>query len=116
MPTPTKNTPKLNLESLTAVEAEVPKQTRERKHADNPFTAWLAESYESGKGRSVTIPNANATEVEYLIRRASNDLGIGARVVKQENKPRKGQTTVLFQGKARKQRKSAENGDASTDA
>lgn len=95
----------LDLSALTVAEADVPKQTRERKHKDNPFEAWLAESYESGTGRAVAVPTANASEVEYLIRRASNDLGIGARVVKVEDSPRKGHTTIKFQGKERKQRK-----------
>lgn len=102
------NKPALDLSALVPVEAEVPKMQRERKHRDNPFTAWLAESFEQGTGKSVTVPNANVGEVEYLIRRAADDLNIGARVVKTEDSPKKGQTTVVFAGKERKTRRTSE--------
>ena len=89
---------------------------RERKHRDNPFVAWLAESYDKGTGKSVTVPAANVGEVQYLIRRAADEIGCGSRVVVQNSKGEtldrdaqksaKGNLTVLFQGKDRKTRKS----------
>lgn len=109
--------PALDLTALAPVDAEVPAMQRERKHRDNPFVAWLAESYEKGTGKSVTVPAANVSEVEYLIRRAADDIGCGARVVvqnakgetldKDAKKSARGNLTVLFMGKDRKTRKSA---------
>ncbi len=109
----TKNTakPSLDLSSLVPVAAEVPKVARERKHKDNPFVAWLAASYENdGAGQSVNVPDENVGEIEYLIRLAAQDLGIGSRVVKQpaedeKGKAIKGQTTIIYAGKDRKVRK-----------
>jgi hypothetical protein len=115
----TKNTkPALDLSTLAPQDAEVPSQQRERKHKDNPFVQWLADSYANQTGKSVTVPAANAGEVEYLIRRAADELGIGARVVVQNSKGEtldkdarksaKGNLTVLFAGKDRKARKNAD--------
>jgi hypothetical protein len=115
----TKNTkPALDLAALVPTDAEVPTMQRERKHRDNPFVAWLSESYSTETGKSVTVPAANVGELEYLIRRASDDLGIGARVVVQNSKGEtldkdarknaKGNLTVLFAGKDRKTRRTAE--------
>lgn len=95
--------PALDLSALAPVDAEVPTTTRERKHKDNPFLAWLAESFEKKIGKAVTVPKANVGEVEYLIRAASNELGIGARVVKSE--PKAGKVTITFAGQTRKNRK-----------
>lgn len=113
--TTTRKAPALDLTALVPTEAVVPKSTRETKHRDNPFVQWLAESFESSTGKSVTVPAANAGEVEYLIRRAADELSIGARVVVQDGKgntldkdarkAHKGNVTVLFMGKARKARK-----------
>lgn len=113
-----KNTkPALDLTSLVPTDAEVPATQRERKHRDNPFVAWLADSYEHSTGKSVTVPAANVGEVEYLIRRAADEIGCGARVVVQNSKGEtldkdakksaKGNLTVLFMGKDRKSRKSS---------
>lgn len=107
--------PALDLSTLAPVNAEVPSQQRERRVKDNPFVAWLADSFENKTGKSVTVPAANVGEVEYLIRRAADELKIGARVVVQDSKGNtldkdakrnaKGNLTVLFAGKDRKTRK-----------
>ncbi len=107
-------------------EADLPKNGagRNRKHEVNPFTDVLAESFEAfstdtgNAGRSITLPGKNAGEAVYLIRQAADDLGIGARVImrnsKGENidpkhaKDHKGNVTVLFSGKNRKQRKAVD--------
>lgn len=107
------------LSGLTAETAELPKSEggRGRKVKDNPFTAWVRESYADGKGRSVTVPGANAKEACYLIRTAANDLGLGVRVVVTDSKGNKqdakavaelsekgskAQFKVLFQGKEKR--------------
>lgn len=110
--------PALDLSSLAPQAAELPKVEREKR--DNPFTTWLATSYENdGAGQKVTVPAANASEVEYLIRRAANELGIGSRVVvqqkgktldKDERKNARGNVDVLFAAKDRKQRKQNADG------
>lgn len=107
------------LSGLTAETATLPKAEggRGRKVKDNPFTAWVSESYADGNGRSVTVPGANAKEACYLIRSAANDLGLGVRVVAQNAKGQKldaktvadmaekgstAKVTVLFQGKEKR--------------
>lgn len=104
------------LSGLSAAPAELPKAEggRGRKVKDNPFVAWVRESYADGNGRQVVVPGANAKEAAYLIRSAANDLGLGVRVVVQDNKGNKldakavaglaekgskANVTVLFQGK-----------------
>lgn len=115
----------LDLSTLAPETVDLPAVQRERAHRDNPFVQWLAETYESGTGRKVTVPAANRSEVEYLIRRAADELGIGARVVVQNSKGEtlsnndskkaaRGNVTVMFQGKQRKARKATE--PESTDA
>lgn len=74
------------LGTLQAEETELPKRTstgggRSRAIQDNPFTEWVAASYQDGKGRAVTVPNENAKKTEYLIRQAAEDLSLGVRVV-----------------------------------
>lgn len=106
----------LDISTLAPVSAELPKVTREQR--DNPFTAWLATSYENDNaGQKVTVPAANVAEVTYLIRKAAGDLGIGSRVVVQQKgktldrdavKTAKGNCDVLFAAKERKQRKATE--------
>jgi len=104
------------LSGLSAAPAELPKAEggRGRKVKDNPFVAWVRESYADGTGRQVVVPGANAKEAAYLIRSAANDLGLGVRVVVQDSKGNKldaktvaglaekgskANVTVLFQGK-----------------
>lgn len=97
-------TPPLDLSGLAVADAAVPGITRQRKHRDNPFVAHLTASRDnSNAGKSVTVPDANATEVMYLIRAASNELGCGARIVEQKNG--NGTTTLLFAAKPRRKRK-----------
>ncbi len=75
------------LSGLSVETAALPeKVAREKKIKDNPFTAWLSESYADRSGRSVTVPVANVREVQNLIRYAANDLNIGARVVVQDSR------------------------------
>lgn len=117
-------TPELDLSKLAPVAAELPKVSRDKR--DNPFTPWLRESNDGrdagkeGKGKRVTVPAVNVGEVEYLIRKAATELGIGARVVIQNTKGetvtkdqtkgiaaknRAAQVHVLFSAKDRKSRK-----------
>lgn len=75
------------LGNLQAEETELPKRSatgggRARAVQDNPFVAWVSESYSDGKGRSVTVPAEHAVKTEYLIRQAAEDLGLGVRVVR----------------------------------
>lgn len=75
------------LSGLSVETAALPeKVAREKKIKDNPFTAWLSESYADRSGRAVTVPVANVREVQNLIRYAANDLNIGARVVVQDSR------------------------------
>lgn len=71
------------LAGLSVETAELPARTsgRGRKVKDNPFTAWVADSYGDKTGRSVPVPVANVKDVQYLIRAAAADLGIGVRIV-----------------------------------
>lgn len=71
--------------ALSATDATVPTSTRAAKR-DNPFGAWLKESYDKGTGKAVTVPAANVAETVYLIRQAANELNIGSRVVLQDSK------------------------------
>jgi hypothetical protein len=103
------------LAGLTATTAELPKRVggRGRKVKDNPFTAWVSDSYATQSGRSVTIPGANAKDATYLVRSAAGDLGLGVRIVvtdskgktldaaalkSLEDKKSTAQVKVLFQG------------------
>lgn len=107
------------LSGLSVKTAELPKAEggRGRKVKDNPFTAWVRESYADGNGRSVTVPGANAKEACYLIRSAANDLGLGVRVVVTDSKGNKldaktvadhaekgskANVNVMFQGKEKR--------------
>jgi len=118
--------PAFDVSALSIQEAELPANTRERKVKDNPFVPALTESYEQETGRQVTVPAQNTQQVLYLIRQAANDLGIGARIVVQNNKGEtveqrkdalkalRGNVTVKFAGKDRTQRRN--NGSESNDA
>lgn len=107
------------LSGLSVETAELPKSEggRGRKVKDNPFTAWVRDSYADGNGRQVTVPGANAKEACYLIRQAAQDLGLGVRVVALNTKGVKldaktvadladknstSKVTVMFQGKEKR--------------
>lgn len=107
------------LSGLSVETAELPKSEggRGRKVKDNPFTAWVRDSYADGNGRQVTVPGANAKEACYLIRQAAQDLGLGVRVVALNAKGVKldaktvanlaeskstAKVTVMFQGKEKR--------------
>lgn len=68
---------------LEAQETTLPKRHggRTRKYTENPFLAWVGDSYQSKTGRSVTVPKSQLSDVQYLIRAAASDLGIGVRIV-----------------------------------
>ncbi len=46
----------LNLDKLTVTETELPQRKRASAYKHNPFETHVAESYESGTGRAVTVP------------------------------------------------------------
>lgn len=115
--------------------AELPADSRGRKSkydGPNPFSVPLAESYEAWEqnqngsnvqaGRQIRVPGSAVMDAVYLLRRASNDLNIGVRIVVQDSQGKRveakpesfkkangewkaAQFTVLFQGKNRKQKK-----------
>lgn len=108
--------------AVAVEEAEMPKTAagRNRKHDVNPFTEVLAASYEAftrgaNAGRQITVPGTKSGEAVYLIRQAADDLGIGARVIlrnakgetltPKDAKASRGNVTVLFSGKNRKQKR-----------
>lgn len=112
---PNTNAAAFDASTLTVETAEMP--ASERANAKpNPFVDTLVASYEewtadkSKGGRKVTVPNAGVGTVKYLIRDAARRAGIGSRIVEQTDKPRKGQTTILFSAKDAKKSK------ATTDA
>lgn len=108
--------------SVSVTEAEMPATAagRNRKHTVNPFREVLAQSFEAfekngNAGRQVAVPGAAVSEAVYLIRQAAADLGIGARIILRNGKGEtidnetakkaRGNVTVLFSGKNRKQSK-----------
>jgi hypothetical protein len=95
--------PALDLSAVTVEDAALPAITRQRNAKDNPMLAHLRASMENnGAGKAITVPTANAKEVVYLIRSASNRLGCGARVVTTE----KGKNTqIAFGATKRRARK-----------
>lgn len=120
------------LSGLSVTTAELPKSAggRGRKVKDNPFTAWVSESYADGQGRSVTVPGANVKEAAYLIRSAADDLGLGVRVVALNSKGAKltadqikdmaekgstAQVKVMFQGKDKRSYTPRKSADGATD-
>lgn len=113
--------------------AEMPKTGAGRpgKYGDvNPFTEPLASSFEAfekgeNAGRQITLPGARAGEAVYLIRKAADELSIGARVYIQHKgknvtakdaKNIRGNVTVLFSGKNRKQKKDTETPEPVSEA
>jgi hypothetical protein len=107
---PATEAPALDLSALSIETAELSPIRRQRKHRDNPFVGAMAESWNSGTARAVTVPDANVTEVVYLIRRAADEIDVrdedgnearaGVRVEKVENG--NGSTTVKFQAVPRR--------------
>lgn len=104
------------LSGLSVEIAELPK-SESRKVKDNPFSAWIRDSYADGNGRQVTVPGANVKEACYLIRQAAKDLGLGVRVVALDAKGVKldaktvanlaeskstAKVTVMFQGREKR--------------
>lgn len=104
-------------ENLTAEVATLPGVTR-NSDAPNPFKEMLSASFADGQGRAVTIPAESVAEAMRLIRRAAEQLKIGARIVvdtgKKGERPTPAQVQewadkkskvkirVLFQGKERR--------------
>jgi hypothetical protein len=108
--------PAFDASALTVQDAELPKQTRSGNAGPNPFLPVLTASKDHGNaGKSVNVPAGNVGQVQYLIRRAAADLGVGSRIVLRNSKgdtldkaalksmPKTAQVTVLFASKARKQ-------------
>lgn len=68
--------------SFAVADAELPAVTRGTETAGpNPLKDVLRQSKETGKGKAVTVPAAQVASVVRYIRRAANDLNIGARIV-----------------------------------
>lgn len=106
--------------ALSVTETALPKREggRARIIQDNPFIPWVQESYSTGTGRAVEIPNEMFKQTEYLIRHAAIDLGIGVRVVcsldkvAREKAPKNKKIRVSFQGQEKRKyspRKRTEN-------
>lgn len=90
--------PMLNLSALVAEDAPVEATKRPRKSMDfGPFPAWLQDSYDRKVGKSVTVPEANARMIAYLIRRCAGDMKLGASVALAP--PENGMVTVNFAAK-----------------
>lgn len=93
--------PALDFSSLTAETVTEPlKQKRTQKVERTPFVAWLKETHENGNAKAVTVPADAVADVVYLIRAAADVLGLGSRIVKDENPD--GTVTVKFQGRQRR--------------
>jgi hypothetical protein len=110
---PAKATSTFDYSNLTVADAALPTITRQGKHRDNPFVAWLQESKDNNTGKTVTLPEAEVKGATYLIRRAATQLGVGSRVVEQDG-PRAGTVTLLFAATKRKTvtRKAKDNAEA----
>ena len=106
--------------NLTAEVATLPGVDRKRHEGPNPFKEMLSASYADGQGRQVTIPAEYVADAQKLIRRASEQLKIGARIVLDDGKgtkatpeivkewmtkKSKAKVKVLFQAKERRVRK-----------
>lgn len=81
---------------LSATDAELPKQTRATVLDRTPLVGWVAETAETGRAKSVQVPNDQVPAVKSLVRSAANRLGLGARIREQDNGD--GSTTVVFAG------------------
>lgn len=97
--------------ALSVETAELPPRAggREKKFRDNPFTTVLRESFDTKTGRKVEVPKAQLKDLEYLLRSAATELGIGVRIVKSltgealEKAANNKKITVQFQGQKKKQ-------------
>jgi hypothetical protein len=92
--------------TLEFKEAEMPKP-----ESTNPFVKPLGESYEYDTARAVTIPVAGVDRAIGLIRRAADELEIGASIVSGKARNEKGDEVpgmveLVFKGKERRKRKS----------
>lgn len=107
-------------------DATLPKGERAKRIGPNPFTEVVAQSYESKTGKQVSVPAGDAVkQATAFLRRAADDLGCGVRIVYRNSKGQtlkydaakdsksKGNVTILFQGKDRKQRKAKDEAPAS---
>jgi len=131
----------LDINSLTPVPTEMPRQQRKHHTGANPFldNGWLQHTYDTGEGAEVTVPGTfeevpvldketkeptgetrtvlrgDAHEVVFLIRQASNMLNIGARIITEPAKTqnRVKMVRVMFVGQDRKKRKSKDETEAS---
>lgn len=109
--------------NLSATETELPKREggRTRVVQDNPFVPWVQESYNTGTGRAVEVPNEMVKKTEYLIRQAAEDLGIGVRVVMsldkeaREKAPKNKKVRVSFQGQEKRKYSPRKRTQANTD-
>lgn len=79
---------------------EMPVGTRGRTRQETPFDGWLRESYESGKGKAVTVPSDKVKEVTSAIRAAAarQNLGVQVKPVEQGN----GNVKVYFLGREKR--------------
>jgi hypothetical protein len=109
--------------SLSAEVTELPKREggRTRKIQNNPFLPWVQESYSTGTGRAVEVPNEHVKRTEYLIRQAAEDLGIGVRVVMSLDKeardkaPKNKKVRVSFQGQEKRKYEPRKRKNSSAD-
>jgi hypothetical protein len=110
-PTPSKpgrpkkgEAPVFNFDNLEFREVEMPKAA-----SNNPFLKALGESYEYDSARAFVVPEEGKNRAEGLIRRAADELEIGASIVSQpatkDGKPLAGMVEIVFKGKPRRKRK-----------
>jgi hypothetical protein len=102
--------------TLEFKEAEMPKP-----ESTNPFVKPLGESYEYDTARAVTIPVAGVDRAIGLIRRAADELEIGASIVSGKARNEKGDeiagmVELVFKGKERRKRKSKSEQPETQDA
>lgn len=111
-------------DNLAAEVTELPGQTRVRHEGPNPFKELLTASYTDRKGRKVTLPAEHVSEAQRLIRRAADQLNIGARIVVDNgkkdfkctpeivkewaDKKSQAKVTVMFEAKERRVHKKKE--------
>jgi hypothetical protein len=110
----------MSFENLAIEDAQLPDVERKRDNSPNPFLDALAQSYQTDKGKAVTIPAEMGTEAVKKIRQGAEKLDIGVRVVctlksngercdykklaELRDKKSKAQLTIMFQGKTKRKR------------
>lgn len=97
------------LASLNVVKADVPDPASKRRQVENnPFVAWVGDSFSEGTGRAVPVENQHVKKTVYLIRQAANDLGLGVRIVtsltqeEMDKAAKSKKVTISFQGTKRR--------------